>query len=457
MRPPSEEPRGSFLDAFPALDPVVPEGWGDAYSASAVDAPPAPADESEFFERELVFDRKTGRPRQAGATDPEGQQVLAWRSLFERSLYHFAKGVLGRRRLTRSLHYPLCTWLTSFPPKRKLCLKPRDHYKTTIISQSLPIHIFIQPKGGNVYFSDRPGVDVKVLLGCESEKMAMKRLRWIKRQFESNSRLRGLWPHVCWPRPSRDSDKWTEKEILLPRNDDSADQSLEASGVGSTVTGGHFDVLLKDDICTAGAANSHAIMEESIDWHTWSRALTDDPDEFLEFTAGTDWALHSLYTEMRRDPTVDVMVRSIVEPWCLLCDRFFRQDATESHDRSHPTELRCIMPRDEENPKGFTLEKVEELRREFGIMFNLLYMNNPSSSDLTDFVLDEVRAFEFLGDRIEFEADERDRGLTQRYDPERVAEEPQKYRGRALNRETLEALYKEHGHGREAYLRIRYA
>lgn len=77
--------------------------------------------------KELVADRRTGRIRQAGAAQSEGNWVLLARKEMLGNLYYFGYATLGLTRLTQSLHLPVCDWLTKFPAYRKMLLLPRDH------------------------------------------------------------------------------------------------------------------------------------------------------------------------------------------------------------------------------------------------------------------------------------------------------------------------------------------
>lgn len=367
-------------------------------------------DDAETDQSEIVVDRKTGQARQAGADQPDGKWIVEFKHRAERSLFVFAKGVLGRDRLTQSLHRHFCGWLTRTPPYRKMGLLPRDHYKTTIASHALPMHIFIQPEEDNLYFPGRDGSEIRVLLGCETEARSMKHIRWIETQFESNAILRALWPHRCWEIPLKQSKKWNEREMLLPRKRDFADVSLQAIGVGGAITGAHFDVLIKDDLISLEAANSQTVMATAIEWHVASRALMDDPDKSLEFIIGTRWAVQDLYQYIEEnDPTVEILKRSIVE------------------------DGQPIMP------EVFSLETVDRLRKEFGVLFPLLYMNSAADPTLTDFSISDVRAFRIVDGEIVFDEDERDLLLTERH--QGPVRKPELRPGTRLTPESYDLLF----------------
>lgn len=375
--------------------------------------------------KEFHIDRDTGKITCVNGTEQDAEKLTLLRTELERSLFAFSRIVLGRDLLTQSLHRPLCDWLTTFPytnpasKYRKLCLYPRDHYKTTIVCQSLPIHILIQSPRTNIYLPGRNGPDSHILLACEAQHIASKRLVWIETQFESNTMLRQLWPHRLWDNPRKQSKKWNEKEMLTKGGSDKVDFSIEAVGVGGAVTGAHYDILIKDDLVTLEAANSPAVMETAKQWHTASRALTHDPDKFLEFIIGTRWAVQDLYDDIEKDPSVEVLIRSIVEDGEIIL------------------------------PELFTHETIARLKKEHGVMFPLLYMNSAADPELTDFDITLLRHFSLKDNQIIFDDDDRDAIITNSLTaPPSVPDDVPS--GTRLNRESYDILKARH-----EYLRFR--
>lgn len=373
--------------------------------------------------RELVIDRATGRVRQAGAASAEGAFVLDFRRRAERSLYVFAKGVLGLTRLTRTLHRSVCAWLTRMPPYRKLLLLPRDHLKTSMAVRALPMHMLIQPAESNLYMPGRDGATIRVLLAAETATNAQAQLGWIKTRFESSEILRGLWPHRCWDHPLRESRKWSGDALLLPRpkDIDYPEASIETIGVGGAVTGRHYDVMVKDDLTTLEAANSPLVMEAAIEWHEASRALLDDHDRGIEVVIGTRWAVHDVYAHIiDTDPTVEVMRRAVVEDGVPIF------------------------------PEMFSLDTIAELQKRLGTLFPLLYMNEASDPSLTDFDRTLVRLYRVEAGEVVFDEDDRDVRLTTRLRAPAVTIAQDAVRGMRLGTEAWDILKR-----RAQYIRFR--
>lgn len=386
---------------------------------------------------EIAIDAKTGRPRQAGADLPEGHAITEFREAAERSLYVFTKGILARSYLSPRLHIGISEWAAGTPPYRKLILIPRKHAKTSMISHGLPIHMHIQPREHNIYLPGKAGVDTRILLSGETEQRASNNLGTIEQAWESNRLLRGLWPHCIWEIPRKEARKWNSKEMVLPRNYDYPDPSVQAIGVGGAITGARFDAIIKDDLISLEAANSVVVMETAIQWHLASRALFDS-DNSLEFIIGTRWAVHDLYDFIMNggvmagesfdaDYTVDVHVRSIVE------------------------DGECIYP------EKFSLQResgkiaVVDLQKEHGSMFPLLYMNSATDPSLVDFDMEDVREFKWFGDELEFEEDERDALLREKMRaPAPPPPQADAMRGMKLNKDTYDLVF-----ARNEYMRLR--
>jgi len=338
--------------------------------------------------RELVIDKKTGRLRQAGAHDPDGRFIQEFRTRAERSLYVLAKGVLGYTFLSPRLHRQMAHFLTDTPldnapiKRRKLVLVPRFHGKSLLGCNCLPLHMLIQPAETNIYFPGLPGAETRILLAGEKLDRAQDHLRVIETTLESNALFRALWPHVVWDDAKRQSKKWNESECIVPRAREYPDPTIRAIGVGVAITGAHPNVLIEDDLTTAEAANSEAVMQAAVNCHVAWRALLSDPVRDLQFVFATRWAVHDLpgYI-LENDPTFEVLLREVVEGGQPIW------------------------------PEKFTLRDVESWKAEFGTLFPLFFLNRATDRTLVDFNIDDLRTCVLHTHGVEFYEDERDARL----------------------------------------------
>lgn len=343
-------------------------------------------DAGEHFKRaELVVEQKSGRVRQAGADQAEGKLVLQFKARCETSLYCFLDGVLNYYWLYAPLHKPVCEWLTRRPPYRKMLLMPRNHCKSTIVGRGIPLHVMIQSLEKNIYFPGEPGANLRCVMAGETEARSVGHLRVIKGALENNVLLRALWPHIVWENPRRQSSKWSDTEIIIPRDRNFPEPTITGIGVGGAITGMHPNMLLKDDLTTERAANEPPTMQKAIEWHLDSRALFENPEENLEYITATYWAAYDLPNFIEQnDKTVEANTdwRAVVKDGEVI----------------YPTKY------------GYP-GAVQQLQAEHGNKFPLLFMNTVTGSDLTDFNLADVRWYEKKGDVIRFTEDERDIAL----------------------------------------------
>jgi hypothetical protein len=331
---------------------------------------------------ELIIDR-SGRVRQAGASTAEGNFVIEFKERCEQSLYCFLSGVLNKYFLHPVFHKNVCEWLTGFPPYRKLLLMPRNHGKTVIVEQGIPLHAMIQPTDGNRYFEGIPGSHLRLLLIGETMDLAVRNVRVIRTALESNMLLRALWPHVAWDNARKQSKKWSDSALIIPRDTEFAEPTVLAIGVGGAVTGLHPNMQIKGDLTTQTAANEPPTMQKAIEYHQDSRALFANPERDIEFITATYWAAYDLPNFIEQnDPTVEVNTE-------------WRQIVSDGN---------LLWPQGPYDYEG----AIAQLQHVHGTKFPLLYMNTVAGSELCDFSLADVRYYDLAGDKLVFNEDDRD-------------------------------------------------
>ena len=384
--------------------------------------------EIEDFQEEIIIDPRTGMARQAG-TSMTGEFINRIRKRCEGDLYVFSKAIMARDYLTKALHLPVCNFLQKVPPFRKMLLLPRDHAKTSIVAHCLPPHILIQPPESNIYFPGHAGNEMRILLCGKTEGMASKNLGVIQALWESNDLFRTFWPKLCWERPKAQARRWNNLEMVIPRETHWPDSTIRAIGVGGAIAGARPTVLIKDDLIGLEDANSEVVMQTAIEWHVASRALMEEYEkdtgqEALEFVIGTRWAVYDLYEYIiQSDPTVEVVTRSIIE------------------------ENKTIWP------ERFDQTRVDQLKKEFGSMFYLLYMNSAANPELTDFDIDKVRNFQFINNQIIFEETEDDALLAERWKKQPYTGVSLPHGSKLQDKHTWDSIL---GRGRGEYFRVKY-
>lgn len=188
---------------------------------------------------------------------------------------------------------------------RTLLLAPRDHGKTecgiSLVAQAI--------------CEDR---NIRVLWIAEAEDSARKRVRRVKRLLES-ARVQADWcsgsPDGPYgPLKVTADDKWTESAIYVHRTLESVDPTLEAVGVGGSVTGGHFDLIVIDDLETNKSTYTQERRDKTRDWlrGTIYPMLVRGG---LMVVIGTRKHHDDAYAHMMRDPTFRVMKDPAIRKW----------------------------------------------------------------------------------------------------------------------------------------------
>jgi hypothetical protein len=133
------------------------------------------------------------------------------------------------------------------------------------------------------------------------------------------------------------------------------------------------------------------------------------------------------------DHSVEIMIRRILEP------------VLDKHGND-TGESATIWP------ARFDKERVDQLRREFGSLFFLLYMNEASDPNLVDFDIDMIRKFKLNDTKISFDLNHYDACLEEKW-KNPTAEDSKPLQGTPLNADTWDMHF---GDGRGRYMRLKY-
>lgn len=194
----------------------------------------------------------------AGGTE---QKKLAARRLCLGDLFYLMVYLMGRRDMDNDWLYARCREVEA-APDGYLDLWAREHYKSTIIT----IGKTIQDILGNP--------DIRVGIFSHSRPIAKSFLRQIKREFESNRALQGLFPHICPPQKGQAPRTWSEDAgLVVKRGKNSKEATVEAWGlVDGQPTGKHFDILVFDDVVTRESVHTPEQIAKTTE--AWQLALS---------------------------------------------------------------------------------------------------------------------------------------------------------------------------------------
>lgn len=217
------------------------------------------------------------------------------RATAKSSLFFLAQGILGYKDLTKELHLPvsnflqLAPWNCDIPESaRKMLRMPRDHFKSTLASEVLPLYLAIT----------RPGESILLLSAVEDN--TKKWLNKIKWHLTRNSLLRGLFPEIL----PMDDARWSATEIALGRHE-GGEASIVASSLASGLASRHFQHLILDDPMNEKIAQSESATAMQTEAYQYLDAVLSEWESSTFTFVGTPY---------REDDPMDYALEHEVRP-----------------------------------------------------------------------------------------------------------------------------------------------
>lgn len=201
--------------------------------------------------------------------------------------YFFTKAILGRNKVKKHLHYAWANYLQlhprvgSFgtiggegPPEslRKTGIMPREHFKSTFCSESLPLWLLA--------CVDR---NLTIALVSAHSDNTKKWLRFIKTVIEYNPLFRWVFPDI------RRGDKWDETEITVTRDTNQAQASITALSLHGGLASQHFDYIIVDDPVNEQIARSDREMDSAVNYYVHLEEVLKGKKTSAFLLVGTPW------------------------------------------------------------------------------------------------------------------------------------------------------------------------
>jgi len=322
---------------------------------------------------------------------------LAFRMNSQMDLYYFSAVVLKRNKLSkdpdlrRNLHYQMCMLVMKDGLKEGIEI-PRDHLKTTIYSECLPMW-WALPFGArdedyftNIGYPDlyiewlrrAHNQDVRILLVSETIKNATKLGGRIANHYENNDTFRELFFDIL----PTEKETWTADSLHQRRTSAGrghGEGTFDFIGVGAALQSRHYNKCVQDDLVGREARKSQIVMNDTIDYHQVLVGATDsDPDDpgrdFDELVVGNRWSTDDLNSHVRKEePYFTWTTHSALGGCCSL------------HPFGEPI-----------YPEGFTKEKLLRWKRRLGTYhFSCQFQNYPIDPDRSKINMADFRYFHF--------------------------------------------------------------
>ena len=174
-------------------------------------------------------------------------------------------------------------------PDGYLDLWARYHFKSSIITFAGSIQeVIINPE-----------ITICILSNVKS--LARAFLRQIKEELQNNKTLKTLYSDVFYADPKRQSPRWAADGIIVKRNNNTKEATIEASGlVDGQPVGAHYDGLIFDDIVTRKQAMNPNMVRLTVT--SWENADNlGKPEGTWKWTAGTRWSHGDPYGQIIED------------------------------------------------------------------------------------------------------------------------------------------------------------
>ena len=241
--------------------------------------------------------------------------------------------------------------------------------------------------------------NIAILLANEKEQTACDFLHEIKTQFETNEFLRALFPEVI--PPDFHATTWSASRIIVQRTSGRKEPTVATVGVGGTVIGLHFDLIVVDDAISREAmenarAGSWQIIRQVNRWiHQLRPLLNPSYQPFPEIVfIGTRWWHGDCYEHIedhfgRGEPqqVVALRLKLDTEVQQVLAYRVgdlavFRRPAIEDGRAAFP--------------EKWTLEELANIRFGDETLFACNFMLAPADEATTTFKASWLRTYSWL-------------------------------------------------------------
>lgn len=184
-------------------------------------------------------------------------------------------------------------------------LAPRKHGKTEAVTSYIARDVCLNR-------------DIKILWICATSGDAEKRFGKVK-QLLNSPKIQEDWTTAPeegfgpFHDPDKKRDKWTAKELVVVRPNISVHATIYAIGSGTAPTGGHYDLIIADDLENEASCNTAALRAKTRSWFFSELWPTLNPGGTM-IVIGTKKHSDDLYTHLEGNPFwVTIKQQAILE------------------------------------------------------------------------------------------------------------------------------------------------
>jgi predicted phage terminase large subunit-like protein len=286
------------------------------------------------------------------------KDTAALRKLCTQDLFFLLTIGCKRKDINKDWLYARCREVEA-NPNGHLDLWAREHYKSTIITFGKSIQDLL---------ADPDQTTIGIF--SHTRPIAKGFLDQIKRELESNTFLKSLFPDVLYENPKSEAPKWSlDSGIILKRKSNPKEANVEAWGlVDGQPTSKHFKILVFDDVVTRESVTTPEQIKKVTS--AWELSLNLGSQNGFKRYIGTRYHSNDTYKTM--------MDRGSVIP------------------RIYPATHNGKM---DGNPVFMKAEDLAEKRRDMGpYTFGTQMLQDPVADNAMGFKEPWLRFYETLGD-----------------------------------------------------------
>ena len=287
----------------------------------------------------------------------------------------------GLTWLNNPLHIAIDDWFTkkyNAGKRRFLIITPRGHLKTSMFGTAmLTWRALVEPES-------------RVLYMMASSKNAEKTLEAVTSTFAGSENLEHFFPdRVLNMNDPRVRSRVSS--LKLPRNGNYREGTIEASGMDARVTGGHFTDHIFDDLIDETMIDSEVLQAKAVNFIKRSNPLFVNPDKDLRIIIGTRWP--GEYYNWLLDSDANIFQTHEVLLLGCYVDKRLRDFLASTGKATVLDDGEPTWPRDDDVGCGFTVETLENIRKDSEYDFVHQYLNLEVSDDMRRFRKEDIKNF----------------------------------------------------------------
>lgn len=192
-------------------------------------------------------------------------------------------------------------------PVRRLWLWSRGFFKTSLITEAHTLWLIVN------------NPNIRILIDSFTLEVAKKPFGAIRNHFTSNELFRIFFKEFC-PQASETGkiEFGTTENFTIPnRTRAMKEPTVMCAGVGTNVTGLHFDYMKHDDLVTKDSVTNDTQIQASKDHYSLMRPIFDNPTIPREDVIGTIYHFNDLHSGMIKNAEFEQSFIPVYDDKCV--------------------------------------------------------------------------------------------------------------------------------------------